>query len=310
MLIIPSHINADALLPFLVQLARHADDETLTLDFKHLQRISPAGLTAITAFLAGRDKRKLETRAIGLDECPIRDYLRRMNLLLLCGWEGGEELFERRDSTGKFVPLEPITHDVENLSNKIAACIAPGGDAFENENSDLYDAAFYLLSELANNAHQHSRGHGFVAAQATKFDGFVKIAIADCGCGIATSLKDAGLSWTEGIPDEDIIEQALVARVTSKGQPANEGVGLTLCTEIIHLMGGDILIMSGAGLVIDQKMRPRVKQPLGGDAQFPGTLVALTFRRSEAANFYQKLQNAKKLHNLLLSSKNAAIFRP
>jgi type I restriction enzyme R subunit len=57
-----------------------------------------------------------------------------------------------------------------------AACIAPGGEDYQSENAGLYDAAYYLISEMANNVRQHSKGVGFVAAQTTKQDGFVKIA--------------------------------------------------------------------------------------------------------------------------------------
>jgi ABC-type transporter Mla MlaB component len=86
MLIFPKTINADGLLPFLGQLAEHAEAPELLIDFSGLHRISPAGLAALTAFMAGRERRRLATNIVGLEACGIRDYLRRMNLLRLCGW--------------------------------------------------------------------------------------------------------------------------------------------------------------------------------------------------------------------------------
>lgn len=288
----------------------HSDAAELTLDFKGLQRVSPAGLAALTAFMARRESAHWVTNVVGLETCCIREYLRRMNLLRLCGWEQGDESFKRHDPKGKFVPLEPITHRVEDLGVKIAECIAPGGEDYENPNAGLYDAVWYLLTEMANNVQQHSRGMGFVAAQTTQSDGFVKIAIADGGCGIPTSLAEAGFQWARDLPDDDIIEQALVARVSSKGQPSNEGVGLTLSAAIVDLMGGHMLIASGAGTLIRSNHGIVKKACFAADARYPGTIVALSFRRSEAADFDRKLHEAKELEIPLRASPNSATFQP
>lgn len=310
MLEIPKYINADGLIPFLGQLAEHSDASELLVDFSKLQRVSPAGLAALTAFIARRQKNRMTTNVAGIETCCIGDYLRRMNLLKLCGWDDASELFERRNPSGRFVPLEEIPHKVDDLGDQIAACIAPGGEDYESPNAGLYDAAFYLITEMANNVRQHSRGIGFVAAQTTLRDGFVKIAIADCGCGIPSSLKGAGFPWAQDLPDEDIIEQAMAARVSSRGQPANEGVGLTLSSRIVDLMGGHMLITSGAGTTIrsNQSVLKKVRLPEG--SAFPGTLVAMTFLRSQAVDFESKLHKAKELEIPLRASVNPATFQP
>ena len=310
MLSLPKHIHADGLVPFLEQLASHVDTPDLLVDFSMLQRVSPAGLAALTAFMARRVRNRMTTHVTGIEICGIRDYLRRMNLLKLCGWEHAEESFERRDPSGRFVPLEEIPHQVDDLGARIAACIAPGGEDFEDPNAGLYDAAFYLITEMANNVRQHSRAMGFVAAQTTIRDGFVKIAIADCGCGIPASLKGAGFPWAQDLPDEDITEQAMAARVSSKGQPTNEGVGLTLSSRIVDLMGGHMFIASGAGTVIRSNHGIVKKGRLPGGIGFPGTLVAMTFLRSQAADFESKLHQAKELEIPLRASVNSATFRP
>jgi hypothetical protein len=310
MLTVPKTINADGLLPFLGLLAAHADAAELRIDFGGLRRVSPAGLAALTAFMAGRERQRLATKVVGLETCGIRDYLRRMNLLRLCGWEDGEESFARRDPGGRFVPLEEIGHRVEDLGARIAACIAPGGEDYESANGGLYDAAWYLITEMANNVRQHSRGVGFVAAQTTQADGFVRIAIADCGCGIPGSLKEAGFPRVRDLADEDIIEQAMAARVSSKGQPSNEGVGLTLSARIVDLMGGHMLVASGGGSVIRSGQAMPKKGGFGRGARFPGTLVAISFRRSAAADFESKLHQAKELEIPLRASPNPATFQP
>ena len=310
MLIVPKHINAGGLIPFLGQLAFHAQVPELVIDFRGLQRVSPAGLASLAAFMVRRAKVRHVTRIQGLEACGIRDYLRRMNLLRLCGWETGDESFARHDPYGRFVPLEEIPHQVEDLGARIASCIAPGGEDYEHPNAGLYDAAWYLITEMANNVRQHSRGNGFVAAQTTLSDGFVRIAIADGGCSIPVSLKDAGFAWAQDLPDEEAIEQAMVARVSSKGQPANEGVGLTLSSRIVDLMSGHMLVASGAGTVIRGGGGVLKKTRFEHGCRFPGTLIAISFRRSEAADFDSKLHTAKDLEIPLRAYPSSANFQP
>ena len=181
MLIFPKTINADGLLPFLGQLAEHADVSELRLDFTGLQRVSPAGLAALTAFMVGRERKRLATNVAGLESCGIRDYLRRMNLLRLCGWEHGDESFARRDPSGRFVPLEEIPHRVEDLGARIAACIAPGGEDYESPNAGLYDAAWYLIDHRNGEQRPPAQpGHGF-CGRADDAGGWVR---EDCHRGL------------------------------------------------------------------------------------------------------------------------------
>ena len=207
-------------------------------------------------------------------------------------------------------PIE--TPVVETFARKrdLRGCIAPGGEDYEHPNAGLYDAAWYLVTEMANNVQQHSRGMGFVAAQTTPSDGFVRIAIADGGCGIPASLADAGFQWARDLPDEDIIEKALVARISSKGQPSNEGVGLTLSARIVDLMGGYMLIASDAGTVIRSNKTALKKEHFAPGIRYPGTLVAISFRRSEAADFEHKLHKANGLEIPLRVAPNPATFQP
>lgn len=309
MLVVPRYINAHGLPPFLELLALHATTLELEIQFSQLQRVSPSGLAALTAFVNRRSREKLETVARGLDACPVRGYLSRMNLLRHCGWEGKED-FHRHDLTGRFVPLERVTYDVDFLGAQVSACIAPGGEDYGHPNADLYDTAWYLITEMANNVYQHSEGVGFVAAQTTRSDGFVRIAIADCGRGIPGSLKQSGLPWAQDLPDEDIIEQAMIARVSSKGQPTNEGVGLTLSARIVELMGGHMLVASLGGSVIRSHGKSPRKSRFGHDCQFPGTLVAITFQRSGARDYARRLQQAKDLDIPLRRSPHPANFQP
>jgi len=173
---LPQHINAHGLIPFLSQLSTLRNEPEVELDFQGLQRVSPAGLAALTSWTKHRQAKDFSTQASGLDQCPIKSYLQRMNLLRLCGWKGSGEEFQRRDENNRFIPLEEISHQVEELGDRFASCIAPGGEDYEHKLAGLYDASWYLITELANNVRQHSGGSGVVVAQTTQKDGFVRIA--------------------------------------------------------------------------------------------------------------------------------------
>ncbi len=290
---IPRHVSADGLIPFIEQLAGHADVESLDLDFANLEKVTPAGLVTLVSLMAHRKRRHLVTRFAGFDECRIASYLRRMGLPRQCGLADANGMGASRDPKGRFIPLEEIEHPVSRLGSAFAEIIAPGGEDYEHPNAGLYGTAWYLITELANNVRQHSRGKGFIAAQTTLKDGFIRIAIGDCGCGIPSSLKEAGFPWAQPLSDAGVIERALEARISSKGGPTNEGVGLTLSSRLIEAMGGHLLIASESGLHIRLRGAEPKCRELPTGVRFPGTIITMSFRRSAAAGFDQLFSKIK-----------------
>jgi anti-sigma regulatory factor (Ser/Thr protein kinase)/ABC-type transporter Mla MlaB component len=306
-MIIPAHINANALIPFIEELAGFNSTDRVELDFSDLRRVSPAGLVAIASFCNWRKSRGLHTDVVNLSDCSIKGYLDRMNLFSLCEWDGGVDGYHCKDSTGRFVPLTEISACVDKMSHEVAQCIAPGGEEFEHENADLYDTAWYLISELATNVRQHSRKRGYIAAQSTNFDGHVRIALSDYGCGIPSSLKGSYPAWVN-YPDFEVIVNALKAHVSSVGEPSNQGVGLTLAARLVDLMEGHLLIISKKGLIRKIHGSPIEKRELNNGNEFPGTIIAITFRKSHSTGYHDKLQKAKELENLLPKSNLKASF--
>lgn len=308
-LVIPKHISADGLVPFLAQLADNAESPSLEVDFANLGKVSPAGLVALTSIVAYRNRKKLATQFTGFEKCGIASYLRRMDLPIQCGIpsEGAEAVGIARDPKGRFIPLEEIDDPVR-IGSAFAEIFAPGGDDYDHPNAGLYDAAYYLITEIANNVRQHSQGRGFIAAQTTQMDGFIRIAIGDCGCGIPGSLKNAGHLWADELSDEEIIARALDARISCKGPPTNEGVGLTFSSRLTDAMGGHLLIASGSGMHIRLKGQEPKRVSLAGDSRFPGTLITMTFRRSAAADFQQIFDNLKNIEFPLRPSTSQVSF--
>lgn len=308
-LTLPERINSDALFPLLNLLSTHRDEPSVTLDFTSLNRISPAGFSALTAWVDHRKKQNFNTTETGLSVCPIASYLQRFNLLHLCNWQELPQTSQRHDPKQRFIPLEQIGHQIEDLGERFADCLAPDGSDPESSSAGLWDATWYLITEMANNVRQHSYGNGFVSAQFTQNDDFVRIAIADSGKGIPTILRN-GLSGTQELNDLACIQKALEAKVSTRGQPTNEGVGLTLSSRAAGLLGGWLMIASGRGALTCKPNGERILHPPFDGLGLPGTLITMAIKRSEATNFDSRLSQAKELEGLLHPQRHSANFRP
>lgn len=300
-LTLPANINADGLLPFIAQLGRvEATERVVELDFSGLRRVSPAALVALTAQVDAWRKRGVLVFPAGLPACPILGYLQRMDVLAACGFSR-PETFARHDAKGRFVPVRPVDHRVEEMGSEMALCVAPGGDEFDHPLAGPYDLVWYVLTEMGNNVRQHSGGRGFASAQVGQSEGMVRLAIADNGRGILESFREAGLAWSTTMGDTDAILKALEPRVSSKGSPYNEGVGLTLTSKMAELAEAWMLIVSGTGVVrLNPGSELRVSAgTLPDDARYPGTVVALTFRQDKVNDFAFLLDAAKRASGLL-----------
>ena len=297
---IPANINAAGLIPFMAQLGSVAELEPeIVLDFSTVRRVSPAGLVALVATVKRwQGSRPRRVRFEGVEQCPIVGYLQRMDVLRMCGVELAEA-FERRPPHGRFVPVQAIV-DVDAMSRDVAACLAPGGDDYDNPLSSVYDLTAYVLGELGANVRQHSRGAGYLSAQASAPEGLIRLAIADNGRGVRQSFVEAGLRWSLEMSDSAALRKAIEPRVSSKGEPVNQGVGLTLVTGLARLTQAWLLMASGRGLL---QMNPdgAIHESLMPDgSRYNGTLAALTFRRDKLQEFAILLHEAKQEAGLLV----------
>lgn len=300
-------IDGAQFLPFLAALSGVGSASEITIDFQYLRRVSPAALAALVATVVRwrREKRRLNFH--NLNDCVIKGYLQRMDALNLCGVELPEN-FSRRDERGRFVPVRLIEQDVDKLGGDVASCLAPGGEDLEHRMAGLYDFSSYVLTETANNARQHSRGLGYASAQVMRQEGMVRIAIADNGRGILKSFQEAELDWSFDMDDVRAIKKALEPKVSSRGRPANEGVGMTVVSALTRLAKGWMSIISGRGVVRMANGGEIICDYLPGDAYYKGTLVSLAFKQAAAADYHGLLQAAKTQAGLLPSRRFRAKF--
>jgi hypothetical protein len=306
-LLLPAQINAAGLLPFLSELGVTPENGIVTVNFSRLRRVSPAALAALACAVERWRRQRYDVRFQGLEQCVITGYLQRMDLLRACGMHLPEH-FRRHEAHGRFVPVQQVDAPVDTMGNAMSACVAPGGEDYGHPLSALYDFAWYVLTETANNVRQHSGGTGFATAQVTQVEGFVRMAIADNGRGIRQSFVDAGLHWAQDMDDVAAIQRALEPRISSKGTPTNEGVGLTLVTELARLTNAWMLIVSGRGLMRlrPDGMRETGALPFGG--HYPGTLIGLTLKQADIGDFAELLTRAKVSSGLLPSSGQTGTF--
>ena len=305
---IPALIKGDGLLPFLAALDKPSMPlEEVVLDFSELRRVTPAGLVALVATVLRWRRERHPVTFHGLQTCAITGYLQRMDVFAACGVDLPEN-FQRHDAKGRFVPVRIIDHRVVEMGNELAACLAPGGEDFGHALADLYDLAWYVFTETANNVRQHSRGVGCVAAQVNRTEGLVRLALADNGCGILKSF--AGFAWSADMSDAEAVRKALEPRVSSKGSPTNEGVGLTLVAGLIRRTRGWLMIVSGTGGL---KIRPGLEPEtitLPAGARYPGTLVTLIFPQKDMRGYAILLHDAKVAAGLLQRPGGTVNFRP
>jgi anti-sigma regulatory factor (Ser/Thr protein kinase) len=277
--------------------------------FCFLRRVTPAGLVALVATVVRWRREHHPVAFAGLAGCPITGYLQRMDVLALCAVDAPES-FQRHDARGRFVPARFIDHRVDEMGTDLAECIAPGGEDYEHPLSDLYSLAWFVLTETANNVRQHSQGMGYVAAQVNRQEGMVRLAIADNGRGILRSFRDAGLPWSTGLSDAEAIRKALEPEVSSKGGPANEGVGLTLVAGLVRLIGGWMMMVSGTGVLTIRKGREPELTALPSQRQYQGTLLGMTFRQQDVRDYAGLLERAKVTTGRLPPGVVGVMFRP
>lgn len=297
-ILLPNRINAEHFLPFLALLSQAANENEIVINFGELRRVSPAGLVSLTARVRkwASEGRKVSFR--NLATCPIAGYLQRMDLFKVCGLSMSET-FARHEALGRFVPIRKLDVNVNEMGHEMALCVAPGGDDFGHSLAGVYDLVWYVFTEMANNARQHSGGIGYASAQVQRTQGMVQLAIGDNGKGVRQSFIDAGLQWAQELDDVGAIKKAMEPFISSKGNPTNEGVGLSLTAELARQARAWLLIASGQGAVILRPDAELKTEELANGANYPGTLVGMTFKQSSVPDFATMLHNAKEELGLL-----------
>jgi hypothetical protein len=211
----------------------------------------PAGIVLLAAGIADRQDRGLRTSlSTDLPGCDAYRYLQRVDFFSTLGVKV-DEVFERHDSSGKFVPLRRISDlataraVAEETSAVLEAQLPDVGP------SPLRMARF-ILEELGANIVQHSSRPvtGFGMAQAFPKARRIEVAFADAGVGFLKSLQRnpelAGRVDDEGEALQLALGRGLSSRTEGRG---NMGIGLHMLVNFSDAVQGDLKAASGDALL-------------------------------------------------------------
>jgi hypothetical protein len=304
---IPNRIDESNIFRLAELMSTPNDNSPIEIDMKDVKFTTPAAIVLILIRLHRWKRDGRDVFFINLSKCPALSYLQRMDFFTNCGIPLGE-CFERKDPRRRFIPIKQVNRSACNrigeLSAEVANCIFPElSDSCDPDQTGLYDAICYAVSELALNVVQHSRSDGFVHAQVYPTTRIVRLAIADYGIGIAQSFETCGSPvWQAGMSDTDAIRKAIESQVSSKthlksgwGEPVNAGVGLTLLSGLAKVTRGDFCMFSNRGF----HRTGQADRILVAEASVCGTLCAITIPLDNLNNFAESLEIAKRNAGLI-----------
>lgn len=130
------------------------------------------------------------------------------------------------------------------------------------------------VKEVFNNIIDHStQSTGFVHVQHYPKAKNVRVTISDFGRGIPSNVR----TKFPGIDDGTAILRATERGFTTKGHPANMGVGLDYLVQTVTSNHGNVGIYSFQGALHCHRSASGVRRvPMVGNATYPGTLVELS----------------------------------
>ena len=286
-------------LPQLVSIAAELEDDEariVDVDATELITAEPVALCLLAAALERLDRRG--QRAIVRNVSPrVKDSLERMDVLAPWLREA-----EHGDRGPPQAPVQARRVSSGRNANAIANALARGIASFVPEEDlaaiveddpDLrrYRAVEqpigYVMTELLDNALNHSRAGGFghsaawIAAQYYPAGDLMRVCVLDDGCGILRTLRD----HPKVVPKTDVVavETAFEPFLSCKRDvrvfrdSTHQGIGLTVCRDLCLLAGGSIQAVSGRAWVTNPGSDRAVRANL--NTGYQGAILSLEFHR-------------------------------
>lgn len=258
----------------------------IELDLCQLEFAGPAAMACIKALLA-REQRAMPPDACFPVEHKSQDavrYLERMDFFTSdLRWCVSPEPATRHSPEGRFLPIRNLHQlpETDAASHEMVRCLTiPDRSAST--------ALQYTLSELVDNALQHSASStgAFVTAQKYEKHGRVHLLIADTGIGIRRHLQK-NPRFRQITTDVEAVNMALTPFVTGSYRASdddileydNQGLGLSVSDEIANRSGGALYLWTGKALYRSQSGEV---EPM--PVAWPGTVVYLNLPIKLAVN--------------------------
>ena len=265
-------------------MAFHGEIE---LDFSTLKFAGPGAMACIKALLA-REQRVslLEVCFRVVHQCQDAvNYLKRMdfftNDIRWC-MSSEAENFIRHPSGGRFLPMRNLhqLHQTDAASLEMSRCLTIPDEASRRNFQ-------YLLSELIDNALQHSNSPTGAYVTAQKYDksGKVHLLIVDTGIGIRGHLQK-NPRYSHILDDSQAIKTALRPFVSGthvipgeRLEYENQGLGLSVTDQIAKRCKGELYLWTGRSLYRSQSGEVETMP-----VSWPGTVVFLSLPIKLAIN--------------------------
>lgn len=267
----PARISFDRLRSFLSfrKLSETFVDCRLEIDCREVKFVDPTGLCLLKHLFYELEDRGVKITLTGLS-LQTESYLRRLDLFSGVSAQPRPDRSstnERKDHVGNLIEIITLRENeaISPVAAKIASTIVHGMDLDSTEDPDgmkvstlerVESILEYVFSEILLNSLDHGRKRGYenshvnIAAQYFKKSDTLDVAIVDNGCGLLETLQGHQKMYGEK-SDYKAICIAREARVSCNRDAElgldtrNQGIGLTVSTNIAHAARGSCSLFSG-----------------------------------------------------------------
>jgi hypothetical protein len=239
--------------PRLIATLTAGSSKPVILDMMNITWIEALPIAIMASFLLHHQRAKCQNEN-GVLLPRKREFLQRMDFFRTVGVVDLEEKFERRDSTGRFVPCQEIlaAANVHTIAAEIVSTL----------NVKSVHAARVLrhcVGEVIDNVFVHARSptNAIVCAQHFPNAEKTQVGIVDTGLGFRGSFNASPKYAGYALSHRDAVTLGLAPYVTSKpyesyGPYASGygrlGVGLFIVSYVLARIGGQFLLSSGDAL--------------------------------------------------------------
>ena len=168
-----------------------------------------------------------------MHDSSIQGYQLLLNMLDWARQQGGKMVYKPRLFDVKKVINSDISVVALSAASKgITIEFNANGESHLNSDESIFSAIF---RNLLSNAVKYSFNGGRIDIEIASVSGFCNISVKDCGVGISADklarlLEDGAVTSTPGTNSE-----------------GGTGLGLKLCSDFVHMLGGEIWVESVEG---------------------------------------------------------------
>lgn len=277
---LPEHLNFFSLKHFVNGIRDLGSDKVFRLPQNFFCK--PVGTVALASLVDYfRRDFNAETQ-VDFRDCDTRGYLERVGFYKALGLPAPLPSGARHSADGRFCELIKVGDDEFTTENTKAVVDMLLPNAEKSQTLSLS----HVVSELINNACQHSRAYGWVAGQYFERNDTVEFAIADSGLGLRDSLTPNFNLATDSCAIMKAFEVGVTSNPPHPGQPKkrNRGVGLPTVRGLVKEAGGTLRVWTGKGAKVNGRF-------VELESHWKGTLVEVTMKRKAIPTSLRKVMS-------------------